>query len=297
MPACGDSVIIQAAHTISVTSQQNYSSCGSPLKVVVYGALNFFNGFKLSLPCGSYIIVTGSGLIMADVGFSNSNYIEICNDVVWNSNTIVSGNACFPLSHPICSSSAVLPIELTYFVAQTCKYNEICFNWETSSEFNNNHFEVERSTNAFDFKVVLSINSKAPNGNSYSKISYSGIDEAPINGINYYRLKQVDNNQVFKYSKIISVHLVEEKELQFLIFPNSNPGEFTAKITGLKNSESVNVILRDQTGSVVYKALHQVDETFTKIKVNPPFKLSSGFYYCSFIIGDSEHVVKVIVAK
>src|SRR5688572_16556801 len=57
IPGCGDSIVIQAAHTISVTTQQNYEKCSQPLRIVIYGHLKFFNGSKLNLPCGSYIIV------------------------------------------------------------------------------------------------------------------------------------------------------------------------------------------------------------------------------------------------
>lgn len=293
VPTCGDTVIIQAGHTVSVTKQQDYSGCATPIVVNVYGLLYFTNGNKLRLPCGSYVLVLPGGVVDADQGLANSNLIDICGIVEWNSNTVLNGLACIPVSHPMCSS--VLPIELIYFKAETCKFNEVCFNWETASEINNNHYEVERSLDALNFGPVLSLNTKAPDGNSHYTISYTGTDESPINGINYYRLKQVDNDQTISYSKVISVHLVTDKELQFLIFPNFNSGEFTAKITGLKNSENVSVLLRDPSGSIVYKALHHVDETLSKIKVVPPFKLQDGFYFCSFIIGDSEHVVKVVI--
>lgn len=293
VPVCGDTVIVPAGFTVYVAKQQDYSTCTTPMVVYVYGLLYFTNGNKLRLSCDSYVIIYSGGVIDADVGLSNSNLIDICGKVEWNSNTTLEGVACLPPSHPYCAS--VLPIELTYFKAETCRYDEICFNWETVAEINNHHYEVERSSDAVNFRTVLVLDSKAPDGNSHYQISYTGTDESPVTGINYYRLKQVDFDNSNTYSKIISVHLVVEKELQFLVFPNFNSGEFTAQITGLKKSENISVLLRDPAGSIVYKALHHVDEAFTKIKVVPQFKLHDGIYFCSFIIGNSEHVVKIIV--
>lgn len=293
VPACGDTVIIQAGHTVSVTTQQNYSACGPPIILNVYGLLYFYNGSKLRLSCGSYIVVLVGGVVDADVGLSNSNLIEICSNVEWNSNTVLEGYACLPVTHPFCAS--VLPIELIYFKAETCDFNKICFNWETATEHNNDHFEIERSKNAVDFLKVITLPSKAPDGNSLYKISYKAIDETPLNGVNYYRLKQVDNNQMKTNSKIISVHSVLEHGLQFLIFPNSNSGTFTAQIIGLNKPGNLTVLIRNPAGSIVYKALHHVDEIFSEINVVPDVKLEDGFYYCSFIIEDTEHVMKFIV--
>jgi hypothetical protein len=293
VPACGDTVIIQAGNIVDVMIQEDYSGCASSMEIYIYGELDFFHGYKLKLSCGSYIIVYPGGVVQADVGLSNSNLIEICSVVEWNSNTILNGLACLPKSHPVCAS--ILPVELTYFKAETCKFTEVCFNWETATEINNDHYEVERSVDGINFGTVLELNSKAPGGNSHYKISYIGIDESPVNGINYYRLKQVNTDHTSTYSKVISVHMLVENELQFLIFPNFNSGEFTAQITGLKKSENISVLLRDPNGSIVYKGLHHVDEGMCKIKIVPEIQLHSDSYYCSFIIGDIEHIVKVIV--
>jgi hypothetical protein len=293
VPACGDSVIIQAGHIISLTNQQNYSSCGTPIKIVVYGEMNFFNGSKLSLPCGSYVLVLSGGIIKADVGLSNSNYIQICNNVEWNSNSILTGVACLPDNIPFCMS--FLPVELISFLAESCELNKICFNWVSATENNNNHYEVERSSDALNYRIIYATESKAPSGNSHYTLLYSGADNSPLNGISYYRLKQVDNDFTSSYSKVISVHLVLEQGLNFLVFPNPNSGEFTVQITGLKSDENVSVFLRDAEGVIVYKALHHIDANSSILKVVPSYKLIDGFYFCSIIIDNTEYVVRIIV--
>jgi len=295
VPACGDSIVINAGDTVNITNQQNYSACAQPLKIVVKGTIWFFNGSKLRLPCGSYVIVHPGGSLWPDVGLSNSNLIEICGVVEWNSNDPLYGPACLPSSHPVCQS--ILPVELLSFSVENCLTNKICLKWQTASEKNNHHYEIERSENALDFSSVYLVPSKAPGGNSNYKISYEAIDERPLNNINYYRLKQVDNDLTNTYSKIITIQLNPENGLQFLIFPNSNSGEFTGEIHGMRNQGNITVILRDISGAIMYKALHFADAFYTQIRVAPHLKLQNGIYFCSFIIGETEHVVKIIVTN
>ena len=293
VPVCGDSVVILASHNVSVTTQQNYSSCSSPIKMAIYGNLKFFNGSKLRLPCNSYIIVFDNGVVEADVGLSNSNFIEICGVVEWNSNSRMTGLSCIPESHPYCSS--ILPIELAYFKAESCSTSKICFNWETSTEINTHHYEIERSNDAIDFKTIYYLPSKAPSGNSHYAITYNGIDISPLNGINYYRLKQVDNDSSQVYSKVISLNSITDQGIQFLIYPNYNSGAFTAQINGLLKGGNLIVLLRNASGAIVHKGLYHIESVFSEIKVVPEFKLEDGLYFCSFIIDDEEFIVKVLV--
>lgn len=200
-PTCGDSVVIPAGRTVSITTQVDYvASCGlngSPLKINISGKLFFENGKKLKLPCNSKIYVQTGGTIEPDCApscssGSNSNLIEICNGVVWKSgdNTI---------SGPV----VILPIELLYFDAEICNQQEVCLNWATATEKNNEYFTVERSINGQEFVSVIQIPGK---GNSYSTQTYNTSDKAPVKGLSYYRLKQTDTDGSFSYSNIIPIN-------------------------------------------------------------------------------------------
>jgi len=292
VPACGDSVIILATHTVCITNQQNYNTCATPFKIVVYGNIKFFNGSKLNLPCNSYVLVYPGGKVEADVGLSNSNLISICGNVEWNSNTVLSGPACIAPTHTFCAG--ILPVELTDFKAETCG-GRICLNWETATEINNDHFELERSPDGVNYTIIAAVRSKAFNGNVYTKTSYSAMDETPLRGINYFRLLQVDKDQSSTYSKVVAVMSADESGLQFSIFPNMNSGEFTAQVTGLRTSGYVGIIIRNETGTIIYKLWQHVNEGSAQIRVVPGWKIPNGFYFCSFVIGDKEQVVKLIV--
>ncbi len=102
----------------------------------------------------------------------------------------------------VVSTSAVLPVELLSFKGfATEKGNRL--EWQTASEQNNDRFAVERSADSRDF---IEIGSKKGKGTTDVRHSYTFLDENPPAGENYYRLRQVDYDGNFSYSKIIRLY-------------------------------------------------------------------------------------------
>ena len=85
--------------------------------------------------------------------------------------------------------NATQPIRLLYFKATKIADNHVQLTWATASEENNDYFLIERSIDGKDWEVI---NQKPGAGNSSQTRSYQYIDENPIIGISYYRLRQVD---------------------------------------------------------------------------------------------------------
>lgn len=294
VPGCGDSIVIQAGHTITITAQQDYTGCGAAyLKITIYGTLKFNNGNKLKLPCDSRLYIMSGGKIEPGSGGGNSNYIEICNDAVWTAaDGTYTGPGCMPSTLPGCG--VVLPVELTYFKGAVCNTDEVCLEWETASEKNNDYFEIQRSGDASAFKKIAALNSKAPGGQSAVKLSYEIIDNDVLHGLSYYRLKQVDKDFSFSYSKVIAVNIITEK-VKFIIYPNPNSGEFTADISGLENNHEIKVVLRSLNGVLLFESSFFTKDQHTNIQIIPENKLHSGVYICSLYIEEIEYKVKVVV--
>lgn len=113
-----------------------------------------------------------------------------------------------------------VPLTLTNFTAR--KQNKsILLNWQTQTETNTQHFILEKSSNQRDFQVVHLI---AASGNSSTIKNYSFTDARPVNGINYYRLKQVDRDGSFVYSKTVSVNCSGKGSM---LYPNPAAAFFT----------------------------------------------------------------------
>ena len=94
-----------------------------------------------------------------------------------------------------------LPIELLYFnVDKREGYNHLT--WSTSSEHNNDYFNIEKTQDGAIYYNISTINGSGSSNNQ----SYYEYDDYDVNSdINYYRLKQTDFDGVFKYHDIISV--------------------------------------------------------------------------------------------
>lgn len=86
------------------------------------------------------------------------------------------------------NENSTLPIQLSSFTAQAID-KTILLNWETLSETNNSGFEIERS---IDGKSFIKIGSKEGSGTTTTLTKYRFVDENPLPGTNYYRLKQID---------------------------------------------------------------------------------------------------------
>jgi hypothetical protein len=108
-----------------------------------------------------------------------------------------------------------LPVEWLNISAQSINALEIKVAWATATEVNNDFFEVERSIDGREFTSIGVVYSS---GNNSFKTNYTFIDNEPLQGVNYYRIKQIDFNQEYTYSKVVSSEILEANN--FAIYPN-----------------------------------------------------------------------------
>ncbi len=126
-------------------------------------------------------------------------------------------------------SVSALPVTYLSFVARY-QNGAVVVTWETATEQDNAYFDVERSTDA---KTYSAIGRVAGNGLSTSRQVYSLIDESPKPGWNYYRLKQVDTDGTFAYSRPVAVLNADTLAGTTLsLFPNPTSGPVTLDLNG-----------------------------------------------------------------
>ncbi len=216
-------------HSLSLQMVVNTVGC-------ISGTVQQFNWTVQDASCGANVS-SGNLSNLNATGLSvGSNYV-LCYS--WQA-------ACQHNSvYPFIVSNSPLPIELMSFQAALEK-DKVKIKWTTASETNNDHFEVERSTDGITFKTIENIKGA---GTFSGILSYSFYDEQPLPGNAYYRLKQVDDNGSFTFSKKVAVHYVR-KEDQVTIIPNPVKNEMHIKYYAVQNDL---IILRitDMTGAVV----------------------------------------------
>lgn len=134
--------------------------------------------------------------------------------------TIPGGLACS-------FSLGALPVNLTSFTTKKMT-KSILLEWETKSEINNDGFIIERGDkNAYGMEWNR-FGFVEGNGTTQEVQVYSFEDENPAEGINYYRLKQMDYDGKYEYSSIIAVDYASETgSAPIAIFPNPAKGQLT----------------------------------------------------------------------
>jgi hypothetical protein len=99
-------------------------------------------------------------------------------------------------------ATLTLPINLLDFQAVQQTDHSVLLTWQTAQEQNSHFIEVQRSGNAKDF---ASIGQVPAAGNSNLVKDYSFADPSPLAGNNFYRLRLVDLDGSYTYSKILEV--------------------------------------------------------------------------------------------
>ena len=104
------------------------------------------------------------------------------------------------------TSASPLPVELSSFSAIVLD-NGVKLNWRTETEVNNYGFQVQRAMSNVQGQDWDVIGFVEGHGNSNSPKEYSFFDENVIDGKYSYRLKQIDFEGKFEYSKVIEVEI------------------------------------------------------------------------------------------
>ncbi len=157
------------------------------------------------------------------------------------SGTISSFKRKFALGFPPSS----LPIQLISFDAVKSGNNVKC-EWSTASEINNDYFTIERSPDGTKFDSILSVKGA---GNSSGTLHYSAMDENPLQGDSYYRLKQTNHDGKSGYSD--AVHVYIERASGYKLFPNPSPGNMIFINKNGEELENVSVVVQDMSGREV----------------------------------------------
>ncbi|MFT6443042.1 MAG: hypothetical protein ACJASQ_002051 [Crocinitomicaceae bacterium] len=190
-------------------------------------------------------------------------------------------------THPLCVQSSILPIELLSFTAKINNAN-IQLDWVTSTEHNNDYFNVERSVDIVNFTSIDKINGA---GNSIQTLSYSIIDNEPIEGISYYRLKQTDYNGTTSYSSNIAVEFNYKNHFIVEVYPNPFSNETVFHTS--ENLKNASLIVYNSNSEIVKELANIAGHSFTLNCKN----LNRGVYFTSLsqngvIISTDKLVIK-----
>lgn len=175
-----------------------------------------------NLPVGTETFVSHSSNALQSATISPQN------------NTLQVTLAPMSITSLIVTGAAIaLPQNLLTFTASKGDH-KVILNFTTTNELNVASFDVERSSDGSTFTTIGTVAGEGANG------QYAFIDAQPLPSINYYRLKMIDHNSGYSYSKVVPIRY--DNKASITIFPNPAKEVVTVQLQMPTGAVSLKII-------------------------------------------------------
>jgi hypothetical protein len=108
------------------------------------------------------------------------------------------------------NSKNLSPNKLVYFKATPTSGNAILLEWASFAEIGKDYYTIDRSADSINFSAIGIVQIQV---NSSSQLSYSYVDTQPLEGPNYYRLRQTDYRGWCEPFEKIPVATIEQNQM------------------------------------------------------------------------------------
>jgi uncharacterized protein len=179
--------------------------------------------------------------------------------------------------------TATLPVTLSDFSAGKNR-DAVQLNWKTASEINTKEFIIERSTTGTNFSVIGSVAA----ANAAAGSQYQWADNAPA-PINYYRLKMVDYDGKFAYSKVVKVTMGKQVDIE--LTPNPASTYIAIRVNDAAVSTAL-VQLIDINGRMIKQQTINNTATPQLLSLNG---VAKGLYHLKLVTGKEVITRKIVV--
>lgn len=181
-------------------------------------------------------------------------------------------------------AQVTLPVKLTSFSGSYSNNNTV-LNWESASELDFDHYEIERSADNSSYVLAGSVASKGSFGGKYQFIDNLA---AYSENVFFYRLKMVDIDGNYKYSNIIMIRKESGSIKDITISPNpvvtGSMATIRLQADTKKNAE---IRILDASGRMVARQQNQLSVGTNSISLNNLNNIQSGIYTVQ-VIADGE---------
>jgi len=177
------------------------------------------------------------------------------------------------------SNTGTLPVNLLSFDAEKDNGGNL-ISWTTASEINNDYFEIQRSNDGITYEVIATVKG---NGTTNQINNYSAFDTRAIDGVVYYRLKQVDYDGAFQYSKVVALYDAQSITL-------FKSGEKSVSVMG-ENLSSIQVF--DMNGKLIYSDSLNKNASAQTVSFDS-VQLAQGVYFVRVTKGNTAVTQKLV---
>ena len=207
-------------------------------------------------------VTAGSSYLLYVDNFASNG---VAFDFVWN-----PGNTA--------SIDCLLPVEFLSLEA-IAKARQVDLHWLTASESNSDYFQVERSSDGAHFEPLGRVEAA---GFSQALREYTFIDPAPVKGVNYYRLEQVDTDGQRKYSNMVSA-TYHWSNVPLTVYPNPANESVWAAFE-MPTEGSVRWRIMDASGRIVQDGPAKTVLGMNQVEI-PLYRVEAGSYLLELIDG------------
>lgn len=184
----------------------------------------------------------------------------------------------------------ILPLIINQFNG-TYTDGFIQLGWNTYSEMNIDHFNIERSTDGTNFRQIGKIN--AISGELNSNTNYTYLDITAQRGTNYYRLAVVDINGNYTYSKVIMVAVDLKGISVMIVYPNPFSRRVQIRVNSDK-AEKVLINIIDNNGVLMSSQPAETRVGDNNITINKVDALPGGIYIIEVVSSTRSLKTKVM---
>ena len=180
----------------------------------------------------------------------------------------------------------ILPFELTEFKASALNSGDVSLTWHTNGEVNNALFIAERSYDSQNWSEVATLEGA---GTTTEPKSYEAIDRSTSEGMNYYRLRTVDEQGESNYSQIVSINLNQGQE-KIVVYPNPAGDWLHFNFGNLTGDMEISFV--NELGQVLKKV--DATEALSAVEIT---ELPAGIYAMRVLLPDGTTSSQTIIKK
>lgn len=306
--SAASAITVQNGATLNVNNNATF---------LVSGKLTFNNGSIVNVAAGSTLNATGdienknnsnqitiNGNLTGDGNFigGNGSTLTGSGNLTVDGTATLTGGSVFgsttSCTSAPCTASASnpLPVDLLFFEGRLNDFFNVELSWSTGSESNNAYFSIERSKDGVFFESLDKVNGQ---GNSNQVSNYNIVDNAPLPGISYYRLKQVDFDGKTSFSNLIAINSnAENSSLECFgisVFPNPSTTAASIAFKNLKEETQLFIQVYDFTGRIIFTDFITArNGTVTTIDVS---NFESGIYFVNARLNEQSVTEKIAISS
>lgn len=174
--------------------------------------------------------------------------------------------------------------------------SKVDLKWIIKTEDANSFFIVERSKDNVLFEEVVRVESVAK-GQSY--MEYFDSDYSPLEGVSYYRLKQIDSKKEELLNNVVSISYYKpiqpiHPEIAITENPHTATTDFSVLLKGFEGKE-VLVVLHNKKGDEFFSKVYLSGTDHHLVAVDPKKRLPKGEYVITASVNNHVYSKSIVV--